>query len=216
MTSTERRTRASKDADKYLLPDEFPVVAARRHWAVLVRPGVRGVPALLAGLWVLQVDPDNRFTATVGLVLALAAVVYLAVYVIEWRVRQFLVTDRRVLMTSGVLVRTVAMMPLRRVTDLTYQETPVGQVLNYGTFRFESAGQDQALSRITYLPNATDLYDRITGLLFPGGGRRRDDDEDGGGPTGGQQGGTRPTDVYHRGGTAPIPGFRNPKPARRR
>ncbi|MCW2582411.1 MAG: hypothetical protein JWQ53_1201 [Klenkia sp.] len=210
MTGTERRTRASKDADKYLLPDEQAVVAARRHWAVLVRPAVRGVPALLAGLWVLQVDPDNRFTATVGLVVAVAALVYLAVHVIEWRVRQFLVTDRRVLMTSGVLVRTVAMMPLRRVTDLTYQETPVGQVLGYGTFRFESAGQDQALSRITYLPDATDLYDRITGLLFPAGGRRGDDDE-GGGPTGAPPPRAQAFDPYHRVDTAPIPGYRNPK-----
>jgi len=210
VTGTERRTRASKDADKYLLPDEQAVVAARRHWAVLVRPAVRGVPALLAGLWVLQVDPDNRFTATVGLVVTVVALVYLAVYVVEWRVRQFLVTDRRVLMTSGVLVRTVAMMPLRRVTDLTYQETPVGQVLGYGTFRFESAGQDQALSRITYLPDATDLYDRITGLLFPAGGRRGDDEE-GGGPTGGPPPRAETSDPYHRVDTAPIPGYRNPK-----
>ena len=59
--------------------------------------------------------------------------------------RHFIVTKRRVLLTSGVIVRTVTLLPLRRITDLTWQETLLGQVLGYGTFRFESAGQDQAL-----------------------------------------------------------------------
>jgi hypothetical protein len=39
-------------------------------------------------------------------------------------------------------------------------------VLGYGTFRFESAGQQQALSEITFLPAADDLYRRVSALLF--------------------------------------------------
>ena len=92
--------------------------------------------------------------------------------------RHFIVTTRRVLLTSGVIVRTVTLLPLRRITDLTWKETLGGQLLGYGTFRFESAGQDQALSDLTYVPNAQKVYQDISGLLFgkrlPGaGGRRR-------------------------------------------
>jgi hypothetical protein len=60
----------------------------------------------------------------------------------------------------------VTLLPLRRITDLTWQETLFGQVLGYGTFRFESAGQDQALRHLTYLPDAGSLYREVSDLLF--------------------------------------------------
>ena len=40
----------------------------------------------------------------------------------------------RMLLTSGVVVRTVTLLPRRRITDLTWQETFFGQLLGYGTF----------------------------------------------------------------------------------
>ena len=86
--------------------------------------------------------------------------------VAEWWMRHFIVTKRRVLLTSGLIVRTVTLLPLRRITDLTWQETLGGQLLGYGTFKFESAGQDQALRHLTYVPNAQQVYQDISGLLF--------------------------------------------------
>ena len=53
-------------------------------------------------------------------------------------------------------------------------------MLGYGTFRFESAGQQQALSEITFLPGADDLYRRVSALLFSsdwGGAAAAGDDE---------------------------------------
>ena len=161
-----RSPRWGKDAEKYLLADEKPVVATRRHWAVLARPAVRGLPVLVAGGWLLQVDPGNRVTSTLGLLAVLGALVHLALHVAEWRVRHLLITRRRVLLTSGVLIRTVAIMPLRRITDLTWKETFFGQLLGYGTFRFESAGQNQGLDVITFMPHAGALYKRLSELMF--------------------------------------------------
>ncbi|MCZ2823835.1 MULTISPECIES: PH domain-containing protein [unclassified Modestobacter] len=161
-----RRPRWGKDAEKYLLPDEPPVIATRRHPAVLARPALRGVPAFAVGVWFLQLDPDDGFSTVVGLVVVLGALLYLGLHVGEWWVRHFLITRRRVLMTSGVFIRTVAVMPLRRITDLTWKETGWGQVLGYGTFRFESAGQAQGLDEITYLPHANALYKRLSELMF--------------------------------------------------
>ena len=82
--------------------------------------------------------------------------------------RHFIVSPRRMLLTSGVIARTVTLLPRRRITDLTWQETFFGQLLGYGTFRIESAGQHQALSRVTFLPHADVLYRKISELLFPG------------------------------------------------
>jgi membrane protein YdbS with pleckstrin-like domain len=173
-----RRPRWSKDAEKYLLPHEKPpVIATRRHWAVLIGPGVKALPVLAVGVWLLLLDPDNRATASAGLLALVGALGYLALRGGEWWMRHFIVTNRRVLLTTGIVVRTVALLPLRRITDLTYKETPLGQLLGYGTFRFESAGQQQALSEITYLPRADLLYRDVSDLLFGGNGADSGNDE---------------------------------------
>ncbi|GAA3153707.1 PH domain-containing protein [Blastococcus jejuensis] len=159
-------TRARKDVAKYLLPTEDAVVVTRRHWAVLIEPTAKFLPVFLAGGWLLLFDPDNRVTSSAGLLVILAALVYYGLRVAEWWMRHFIVSRRRVLLTSGVIVRTVTLLPLRRITDLTWQETLLGQVLGYGTFRFESAGQDQALRHLTFMPDAQTRYRQVSELLF--------------------------------------------------
>jgi membrane protein YdbS with pleckstrin-like domain len=159
--------RARKDVAKYLLPRERVVIATRRHWASLAAPTAKSLPVLVIGGWVLALDPGNGATHLVGLLLLLAGLGYLGLHVAEWYMRHFIVSPRRMLLTSGVIVRTVTLLPRRRITDLTWQETFFGQLLGYGTFRIESAGQHQALSRVTYLPRADVLYHQITELLFP-------------------------------------------------
>jgi len=173
-------TRARKDVEKYLLPQERAVVATRRHWAVLIEPTFKFLPVFLIGGWLLLLDPDNRVSSTAGLLVLVAALAYYGLRVAEWWMRHFIVSTRRVLLTSGVIVRTVTLLPLRRITDLTWKETLLGQVLGYGTFRFESAGQQQALSEITFLPGADVLYRRVSALLFSsdwGGAASGGDDE---------------------------------------
>ena len=212
----QRRPRWGKDADKYLLRDEPPVIATRRHPAVLVRPAVRGVPVLVVGGWLLQLDPANRVSSTLGLLATLGALGYLGLHVGEWWVRHFLITRRRVLLTSGVIIRTVAVMPLRRITDLTWKETFFGQLLGYGTFRFESAGQKQGLDEITFLPHADALYRKVSELMFGNDvsvGPVADDDDgsgpmdDGGAAFRGRPDGRRQQDREPGGrqDTAPIP-----------
>src|SRR5215218_10092535 len=159
-------TRARKDVAKYLLPEERAVVATRRHWAVLIEPTIKFLPVFLIGAWLLLLDPDNRVSSSAGLIVIAGALLYYGLRVGEWWMRHFIVSRRRVLLTSGVVVRTVTLLPLRRITDLTWRETLLGQLLGYGTFRFESAGQDQALRHLTYMPDAQTRYREVSELLF--------------------------------------------------
>ncbi len=173
-------SRASTDAAKYLLEDEEPVLSTRRHWAVLIEPTVKALPAFVVGVWLFLLDPGNPVTGTLGLAVLAVTLGYYGLRAAEWWMRHFIVTKRRVLLTSGVIVRTVTLLPLRRITDLTWQETLLGQVLGYGTFRFESAGQDQALRHLTYMPDAQGLYREVSRLLFGsdyGGAAAGGDDE---------------------------------------
>jgi membrane protein YdbS with pleckstrin-like domain len=171
--------RARKDVEKYLLPGERAVIVTRRHWAVLLEPTVKFLPLFLIGGWLLQLDPRNRVSSSVGLIVVVVALGWYGLRVAEWWMRHFIVSRRRVLLTSGIIARTVTLLPLRRITDLTWQETLLGQVLGYGTFRFESAGQDQALRRLTFMPDAPGLYHRVSELLFGSdyGAATRGDDE---------------------------------------
>ena len=204
-----RSARARKDVQKYLLPDEGWEIVTQRHPAVLIEPSLKALPVLLAGGWLLVRDPDNRFTSSVGLLVIVGALLYFGLRLAEWWMRHFIVTKRRVLLTSGVIVRTVTLLPLRRITDLTWQETLGGQLFGYGTFRFESAGQDQALRHLTYVPNAQVVYQDISALLFgrnyggpaAGGDESGDDErEDLGLPA--------PSRRTDRSDTQPIPGTR--------
>jgi uncharacterized membrane protein YdbT with pleckstrin-like domain len=134
----------------------------------------------------------------------LAAVGYYALRVAEWWMRHFIVSRRRVLLTSGVIARTVTLLPLRRITDLTWEETLLGQVLGYGTFRFESAGQDQALRHLTYMPHAQRRYREVSELLFS--------TDYGGAATSGDDEGNEDGDLRAWGGTPPDGGRRDTEP----
>jgi uncharacterized membrane protein YdbT with pleckstrin-like domain len=158
--------RARKDVEKYLLPGEEAVVVTRRHWAVLIEPTVKFLPVFLVGGWLLLLDPDNRVSSSAGLLVIVGSLIYYGLRVGEWWMRHFIVSRRRVLLTSGIIARTVTLLPLRRITDLTWQETLLGQLLGYGTFRFESAGQDQALRHLTFMPDAQTRYRQVSELLF--------------------------------------------------
>jgi membrane protein YdbS with pleckstrin-like domain len=92
--------------------------------------------------------------------------VRLAWLALEWREDWFVVTDRRLLVRSGLITRRVSMMPLIKVTDLSFARPPVGRLLGYGEFVIESAGQDQVLRRIRHVPNPDALYLEICDLLF--------------------------------------------------
>lgn len=87
--------------------------------------------------------------------------------VAEWSVDYFVITSARLLGTNGLITRQVNMMPLGKVTDMRFERTLLGRLLGYGTFVMESAGQDQALSKIDFIPYPEQLYLEVVGLIFP-------------------------------------------------
>lgn len=162
------------DVDSYLLPTERAVVIARRHWAVLMAHWLQ-VVAVWVVFFVLMAMSDNGFLGLMAACFFLISAGWLGWEAAEWYVEQFAVTDKRVLLVTGLIWKRVAIMPLSKVTDMTYERSPVGRILGYGTFIIESAGQDQALSRIDYVNHPDVLYRLISTELF---GRRGAVDED--------------------------------------
>jgi uncharacterized membrane protein YdbT with pleckstrin-like domain len=88
---------------------------------------------------------------------------------INWAVDYFVITTERLLLTTGLLTRKVAMMPLSKVTDMSFQRSFGGRLLGYGELIVESAGQNQALDHVPYIPYPEQLYLLVCGMLFPSG-----------------------------------------------
>jgi hypothetical protein len=59
------------------------------------------------------------------------------------------------------------MMPLSKVTDMSFQRSIIGQMLGYGEFVLESAGQDQAFRVVSFLPYPEQLYLEVCSMIFP-------------------------------------------------
>ena len=162
--------------NKYLLPHEHQVITVRKHPAVLLRPiSITLLGLVIAALISTTVARHNA--DVVGFVWIVWAVLlaWLAYKVWEWSQDYFIVTSRRMLLATGVITRKVAMMPLVKVTDMSFQRSSLGRLLGYGEFILESAGQEQALRRVDHLPYPEQLYLEVCGLIFPG---RKDDGED--------------------------------------
>lgn len=153
---------------RYLFPTEKFRGEWRRHWIALVRKLSIGVIATLllgylAGFFASKEQP----TALTVLVLIWIGVMGWVLWdVAEWYYDRFILTNKRVMLIEGIISRKVAMMPLGRVTDMKYTQSPLGRVLGYGTFELESAGQDQALRNVPNLPNPTDLYLQVVEEMY--------------------------------------------------
>jgi hypothetical protein len=162
--------RGARHYAKHLLPFEEVVAAERRHWARLIEPATSVVLGLVVAVWLDIHLPENvplfRDVIWLGWVFLILRLGY---RIVEWYTDWFIATNKRVLLTYGVFTRRVAMMPLMKVTDMSYNRSILGRLIGYGEFVLESAGQDQALRTVSYLPRPGELYEEICSEIFGGG-----------------------------------------------
>ena len=152
---------------KHLLPHERQVITVRFHPAVLIRPVAEVLGGLaLAGLLSTTIAHGNGTVMLVIWLLWLVLVVRLLFKIYEWLEDYFVVTSQRLVLATGIFTRTVNMMPLSKVTDMSFKRSTMGRLLGYGEFIVESAGQDQALRRVDHLPYPEQLYLEVCGLIF--------------------------------------------------
>ncbi len=153
--------------NKYLLPREQSVITVHKHPAMLLGPIALTLGGLVvAGLLSTVADGNSSARNVIWLAWGLI-LLYLVWRVAEWSVVYFTVTDKRMILTSGLVIRKVAMMPMTKVTDMSFKRSATGRLFGYGEFVVESAGQEQALRNVPFLPYPEQLYLEVCGLLFP-------------------------------------------------
>jgi uncharacterized membrane protein YdbT with pleckstrin-like domain len=156
-----------RQVERYLLPSERAVIATRRHWAMIAEPVASSVLAVLLAAWgVVQVGDAFPFLVNVITLAAIAVLVRMLWKLYEYRRDWFVVTDERLLLTYGIITRRVAIMPLTKVTDMSYNVSVLGRLLGYGEFVFESAGQEQALHSVSFLGRSQFLFAVLSEELF--------------------------------------------------
>jgi uncharacterized membrane protein YdbT with pleckstrin-like domain len=176
--------------NKYLLPREVQIATVRRHPAILIVPTVQAVGGLLvAAVLSATVLHGNKILLYIVWLAWVALLLRMIWFAVNWAVDYFVVTSERMLLTSGLFSRKVAMMPLTKVTDMSFRRSFAGRLFGYGEFIVESAGQDQAFRVVDYIPYPEQLYLLVCGRLFPTSADDDDEDEDDG-PDGTRRGNT--------------------------
>jgi uncharacterized membrane protein YdbT with pleckstrin-like domain len=164
---------APREIDEYLLPTERRVIRVRQHWAVMMRHLTETALFLLLVVVGQRLLQGNVIVDNAAFYLGLVAVLRFTVLTVLWWIERIVITDKRVMLAEGIIVHNVGMMPLGKVTDLTFRRSLGGRLFGYGTLIVESAGQIQALNKISYMPRPEEIYEALSELVFGEKGKTR-------------------------------------------
>lgn len=129
--------------DRLLTEGESVVYDMRPHWRVLVYPAIALVLLVFVVVFALGWLPDDWDWARWA-VLAVAAVLLLLwvlVPVVRWATSQYVITNRRVIVRTGIVARQGRDMPLARINDVHFSYGVIDRVLGCGDLVVESAGE---------------------------------------------------------------------------
>lgn len=162
----------------YLKQDELRVIPTRRHMIRLAWPAF----VFVGGLVVAVALNAWAYSAGHAVPILIHALWWAwiigagwAVYKwLEWRQTWFVVTGFRLMLveTTRLLGRRVRQLPLDKLRDLEFSQTPLGRWQGYAAFTFASigtGGAENALTGVDYLPMPEWLYQQINQLTMPSG-----------------------------------------------
>jgi uncharacterized membrane protein YdbT with pleckstrin-like domain len=124
-----------------LMPGENLVLKEHQHWVVMVKPLLLPIALVVLAI-VLDLLPsvpgDYKTLGTLAVV-ALLGLCLIVVW-IRWNSRSFTITDRRVILDTGVFSRASKVIALDRVQDISTNQSVFGRLLGYGRIEIDSAG----------------------------------------------------------------------------
>lgn len=126
---------------KLLGEDEHVVLDLHPHIKRMFVPLLVLLAVCVAyGFLLSQVD-DGRVRLGVGLLALLVLLWRVLVPFLRWRTTVFVITNKRVVVRSGLLSRSGRDVPMSRVNDVTFQHSLLERMLGCGTIVVESAGE---------------------------------------------------------------------------
>jgi uncharacterized membrane protein YdbT with pleckstrin-like domain len=144
-----------------LMPGESLVMKEHQHWIVMIKPLLLpiAVVVLVGLLDAFQTIPsDYRLLASLAAVALLG--LWLIVVWIRWNSRSFTITDRRVILDTGVMSRASKVIALDRVQDISTNQSVLGRMFGYGRIEIDSAGASGA-EVLSALPQPQRFRDEV-------------------------------------------------------
>ena len=150
-----------------LMPDERIIAEARQHWSVVAPPLAGAALALIVLSVILAVLPADVGSFSTGaprllggLVIGGVVLIWAGIRFLRWRSVTYVLTDRRIVLESGILARNGESIPLDRVQNTRIRRPLGDRMIGAGDIEIESAGRDGAevLHRV---PNAKRFYTEV-------------------------------------------------------
>jgi membrane protein YdbS with pleckstrin-like domain len=140
-----------------LLAGEQPIRVARQHWHIFIPPVALALVVWIVGGIVLKLLPGSvgshdigTIKLFVGLVLGVVMLGVLLVKYTRWRFTTYMLTNRRIIVSRGILSRYMESITLDRVQNISTSMGVFGRIFRSGNVEIESAGRDgnEVLARI--------------------------------------------------------------------
>jgi uncharacterized membrane protein YdbT with pleckstrin-like domain len=125
--------------EKNLIPGETLVYETGVHWSVLFWPFVLGIAAIAGGVafffW-------QTFAGRIemGTLLIFAAIVFLGYSIAKRSATEIAVTNRRVIIKTGMAARRSLEIMLPKVESIGVEESVLGRMLGFGTVMIHGTG----------------------------------------------------------------------------
>jgi len=118
--------------DENLLPDEHVVYRAELHWIIFAR----AILVLVVGLVLVFVPRIGQ----AGLVVLLLGVVILVPPFVAYRTTELGVTNKRVIVKTGLIRRRTLELLLRQVEAISVDQSLLGRLLGFGSITLTGTG----------------------------------------------------------------------------
>ncbi|MET8154131.1 PH domain-containing protein [Actinoplanes sp. NPDC049668] len=151
---------------RYLFPTERYRGEWKRHWINVVKSGSIILLYGVLGVWVTQLRIKPQYAGFLTAAICVATLFLIAYRFLGWWFDRFVITNKRVMMTRGILWRRVRMVPLLRVVDIQYNQTVLGRLLSYGSFTSSDRTTRRTISQLRDLPNPNELYLRLLEEMY--------------------------------------------------
>lgn len=154
---------------RLLANDEKIEFETRPHWRALLVPAIVLIATVFLGaslyFWIDTAWFGGTWLrwAVLGLGV-LILILWALVPFLRWLTTEYVFTDRRIIVRSGIISRQGRDMPLAKINDVSFQVPPVGRILNYGRLVIQSAGENTGLT-IDDVPDVEDIQRDVYRLI---------------------------------------------------
>jgi uncharacterized membrane protein YdbT with pleckstrin-like domain len=150
-------------AESLLATDEQILYRGRQHWLAPLSDARNAVVLVLAGLVLffaaVQIHPDGTVWNIWGgltAVLVVVGLAWIAKVYLSWRAQEFLITNRRVIKTEGLLDKKEGDSSLEKINDAVLKQGILGRLLRYGDLEILTANEE-AIDRYQMLAHVVDF-----------------------------------------------------------